>query len=533
VTGRHLWLAAGVVTAACLCTFAAVTVDGLSRPDGFDYAQIGRELAEGRGFSSRQAIYMLHLRFLEDHDLLQGPWPNLHRFPLPSLVMAGLFLVLGVGVPAVLAYGIGFHVATSMLLFEWTRRAVGLAPAVAATALFSSSGAVLETGVSGLAEPSAMFFFTLSLFFAWRAFGEGGVRWPFAAGAALGLATLARTNALFAAPFFVLAVLWPLLAETPPGRRPWRELGQRGGALVLGMLILITPWMARNWSVAGSPTFSLHSYFLLPAGTLPEAEGDKWDVNNPWVSDFVSPVEYARQHPDRVWEKWTRNAKKLLIRFPRLGGVPFLPVIALLGLALPIGRDLRRSAWLLFASFAAGAAFVSLTDIFLARYHHHVLPGLLVVGMGVIWTLLGRVRQRVVRLAGLLLAVVVMVDPGQVKVAAETVEFGVNRTPAGDLRYVKAHTSEDAVIMSDVSWEVTWETGRRSVRTHFDRRPDGPPILSVLRFNDEFLPIDAVYLRFLDRRTRDAHRNLRNDPEFRQLFPHRHKLPSGAVFYSR
>ena len=113
MTERHLWLGAGAVTAACLCTFAAVAVDGLSRPDGFDYAQIGRELAEGRGFSSRQAIYALHLRFLKEHDLLQAPWPNLHRFPLPSLTMAALFLVLGAGVPAVLTYGIGFHVATS------------------------------------------------------------------------------------------------------------------------------------------------------------------------------------------------------------------------------------------------------------------------------------------------------------------------------------------------------------------------------------------------------------------------------------
>lgn len=533
MTGRHLWLVAGAVTAVCLCVFAALTVDGLSRVDGFDYAQIGREIAEGRGFTSRQAIYMLHLRFLKEHELLQSDWPNLHRFPLPSLVMAGCFLVLGVGVPAVLTYGIGFHVATSMLLFEWTRRAVGLAPAVAATVLFSTSAAVLETGVSGLAEPPMMFFFTLALFFAWRAFGEGGVRWPFATGAALGLASLARTNALFAAPFFVLAMLWPLFGEGPSGRRGWKELGQRAGAFVLGMALLVTPWMIRNWTVAGSPTFSLHSYFLLPAGTLPEAEGDKWDVNLPWVSDFVSPADYARQHPDRVWEKWTRNLKRLLTRFPRLGGVPFLPVIALLGLVLPIGRDLRRTAWLLFASFAVGAAFVSLTDIFLARYHHHVLPGFLVVGMGVIWTLLGRVRQRGVRLAGLLVAVLVMVDPGQVRVAAGAVEFGVNRVSAGDLEFVKAHTHEDAVIMSDVSWEVTWETGRRSVRTHFDRRPDGSPILSVLRFNDEFLPIDAVYLRFLDRRTRDAHRNLRDDPQFRELFPKRHRLPSGAVFYSR
>ncbi len=528
-----MWLGAGAFTAACLCIFAAVAVDGLTRPDGFDYAQIARELAEGRGFSSRQAIYALHLRFLEEHDLLQAPWPNLHRFPLPSLAMAGWFLLLGVGLSAVLAYGIAFHVATSILLFVWARRAVGLAPAVGAVVIFSTRGAVLETGCTGLAEPAVMFFFSLSLFFIWRALEDGGARWPFWAGVALGLATLARTNAVFAAPLFLLAIPIRLRAEDPRPKRPWRELGLRSGALLLGTIVVITPWLARNWRVTGSPGFSLHSYFLLPSGTLPEAEGDKWDVTLPWVSDFVSPVEYARAHPDRVWEKWTRNAARLLRNYPTLGELRFLPVVALLGLALPAGRNLRPVAWLLLTSFAVNALLVCLTDVYMPRYHFQALPGMLLIGLGVIWQLLGGIRRHRMRVAVLVVLVVAVAESSSMRSVAKGMRAGAARIDRRDMAFVKAHTDEDAVIISDVSWAVTWETGRRTVRAHFDRRDDGAPILSVRRFHEEFLAIDAVYLRFNHQRVRRAHRNMRDDPSFRGLFPKRHRFPNGGVFYYR
>lgn len=533
MTGRHLWLGAGVLTAASILAFARSTDDGLSRPDGFDYAQIGRELVEGRGFSTRQAIYALHLRFLEDHALLQADWPNLHRFPLPSLVMAGWFLVLGVGFPAVVAYGIGFHVGTSVLLFQWARQAMGLAPATALVLLFSTSGPVLETGVSGLAEPAATFFFTLALFCLWRSRGDRGLGWTVGAGVALGLAVLSRTNSLLAVPVFMLASTPSAGADSVGAAPPWKEAIRRAGVLAVGVVVVTGPWMIRNWVVAGSPTFSLHSYFLLPSGTLPPEEGDKWDTTLPWVNDFEPPLAYARAHPDRLLEKWRRHGGRLLAYYPQLAGVRFLSVVALLGLVLPAGRGLRPVTHVLFGSFAANAVFVSLGDHFMPRYYHPYLPGMLLVGVGVIWSLIGRIGKTGARPIVLAAAVLVMVDPHGIRDAARFVDAGVGQVPAADMEFVEAHTAEDAVVLSDVSWAVAWETGRRSVRNHFARRPDGSEVLSVLRFNAEFLPIDAVYLRFLDRRTRVAHRNLRDDAEFRALFPNRRRLPSGGVFYSR
>jgi hypothetical protein len=245
-------------------------------------------------------------------------------------------------------------------------------------------------------------------------------------------------------------------------------------------------------------------------------------------------VAFAEAHPDRVWEKWTRHARSLLGYYPTLGGFRLVPVIALFGLAFSAGRRLRPIAWLLFASFVANAAFVCLTDHFLHRYHYQFVPVMLLLGVGVTWRLLGRLPRPGVRVVVLcLLVAAALPSPESVRRTVRGVQAGAARVAREDMAFVKAHTDEDAVVFSDQSWAVTWATGRRTVRAHFDRTPDGAPTLSVLRFHEEFLPIDAVYLRFNHRRTRQAHRALRDDPGFRALFPKRHRFSNGAVLYYR
>ena len=70
---------------------------------------------------------------------------------------------------------------------------------------------------------------------------------------------------------------------------------------------------------------------------------------------------------------------------------------------------------------------------------------------------------------------------------------------------------------------------------HFDRLPDGGPTLAVLRMNDEFLPIDAVYLSrsALMQLPEPIHAELEEGTRFRATFPHRHTFPDGAAFYTR
>lgn len=520
---------AAAFTSLALGLFAWHAVDGLWRPDAFDYAQIARELVSGNGFSSRQVIYVLHLDFLREHGLLASDWPNLHRFPLPSLAMAAGFLLFGASDAAVVGYGIVFHAATSALLFTWARAAIGPAAGAAAVFLFTVNGVMLETGTSGLSEPPVMFFFTLSIYLLWR-LRESTRAAAFAAvGVSLGLATLARTNAIFVAPLYVLA----LVAQDGRGNRS--RLVMRTAWLAGGVLLVITPWLLRNQLVAGSPFFSLHSYFLLPSGTEPN--GLKFDLSLPWVREFTPPLEFALAYPDRVLTKWWSHGLRLLREFPTLGGSFGVPVIAALGMALPAGKGLRSVARLLFACFALNAALVCFTDFYFDKYHFHFVPGMILLAVGVSWQALLRIPRAGLRGMAFAAVVLVLADLPGAYASAGRVERRTAQIEREAMKFVLARTGADAIILSDQSYAIAWHTGQRSVRIHFDRLKDGRRVLAAGKISRNYVPIDAVFLSadFLRRRggRQVLTTTLAERPGFRQRFPLMRKFPSGAILFFR
>jgi 4-amino-4-deoxy-L-arabinose transferase-like glycosyltransferase len=504
-------LAAGLFTALVLAVFAGVVADGLWRPDAFDYAQIARELAEGRGFSSRQAIYALHLEFLRDGGLLEADWPNLHRFPLPSLLMAAGFRVFGVGDAVVLGYGIVFQAGTSALLFGWARVAIGLAPAVACVFLFTANGLMLELGVSGLSEPPVMFFFTLALFATWWQRRSVGFAACLLAGAALGLATLARTNALFVAPLFLVALAHACRARS--GTLDRRRAVTAVAAASIALVAIASPW----W--------------------LPAPGGLKWDLTLPWVRELTPPLTYLAEHPQPVLGKWWGNLGRLLRELPTLGGTFGLPLVAASGVFAVAGDGLRPLARLLVSAFVLNALLVSFSDFYLPRYHVHFLPGMMLLATGVVWQLLARVDAPGLRALLLACAVLAMADLQGVARAFRRVPASIARFDRPHWERIRAETSPDAVIFSDQSHAITWETGRRSVRLHYDRAADGELLLGVLAISDAYLPIDAVYLsrQFLRDPSRLAilSRTLERDPRFRREFRRMHQLHGGGLLFLR
>lgn len=512
-------LAAGAFTALVLCVFAHVAVDGLWRPDAFDYAQIARELAQGHGFSSRHAIYALHLGFLRDAGLLASDWPSLHRFPLPSLLMAAGFRVFGVGDAVVVGYGIVFQAATSALLYAWARAAVGSAVALACVFALTVNGVLIEVACSGLSEPPVLFFFTLALYAVWRQARATGA-WPgVLAGVALGLAALARTNILFAAPLFAIALV---LARRGAGEAGSLRRGAvAAGGFALALLAVMCPWWVRNAWVTGDPFFSLHTYFLLPSGTGP---GNlKWDLTVPWVRELTPPLSFLADHPGPVFAKWWGNLLRLVRALPTLADSVGVPLFALLALFLPAGRGLRPIAVLVWAAFVANALLVSFTDFYLLKYHLHVLPAFLLLGIGVVWQLLERLPAKPLRLPLLLCAVLVMADLPGTEAVFRRVPASIARFDRVDWALIRERTDPEAVVLSDQSHAVAWETGRRAVRLHYTRDADGQLVLGVRALSDAYLPIDAVHLsrQFLrdPEGRRILNRTFASDPRFAREFP--------------
>ena len=92
-------------------------------------------------------------------------------------------------------------------------------------------------------------------------------------------------------------------------------------------------------------------------------------------------------------------------------------------------------------------------------------------------------------------------------------------------------------MLSNFSYAVAWETGRRSIRTHYDRLEDGATILATRWIEERYLPIDAIYLsaEFTrgPGRSQTLHNTLTRDPHFRASFPTVHRFADGALFFSR
>ncbi|MGH0032425.1 MAG: ArnT family glycosyltransferase [Myxococcota bacterium] len=520
-------LLAGLASAAVLALFAFTFVDGLWRPDAFDYAQIARELAQGRGFGSRHAIYALHLDFLKEHGLLDVTWPNLHRFPLPSLGMALGFLAFGVGEAVVVGHGIVFHAATAALVFRWADQALGRAPALACLALLTVNGTLVEIACSGLAEPPVLFFFTAALYGVWRGGGAGRAA---CVGACLGLAGLARTNALFAAPLFAVALALAPGGDGPRARRALPALV----AFALGIVLVSLPWWLRNQGVAGSPFFSLHGYFLLPSGT--GGAGEMWYLAGAWGRQATPPAAFVAGHAGAVLAKAAGNLARLLAELPALAGMLGLVPLALLPAFLRSEAGLRPVAWLVSASFVWNALLVSFTDFFLLKYHLHFVPALVLLAVAGLWQLTARLEGPRFAVAARVLVVLAMTDLTGFALAGGRIEARIAHYDRGHWDVIRQRTSPDAVVVSDQSHAVAWETGRRSVRLHYDRTPSGDLVLGVLSLED-YLPVDAVYLsrQFLrdPGKLEVLSRTLVLVPGFRRAFPHLHQFEGGGLLFRR
>lgn len=518
-------LGAGLFTAVVLSALVSWSVQDLWHKDGLDYAQIAREISEGHGFSSRQAIYALHLRFLERHDLLDAAWPNVHRFPLLSIATAGWFRLFGTGSFGVFVTGVLAMAITSGILHLWARQCLGPWPAVATTWVLTFNASLYFGVQAGMPESLACLFTTASLYLLWRGSRSSSAATWCGVGGALGLATLARTNVVTLVPCVVAEVF-----------RVTRVRRVRMAALcVVALLAVLSPWLIRNVAVAGSPTFSLHSYLLLPSLTTPDALKRNYSLD--WVRNFVSPLDYAREHPLEVWRKWWRNGHNLLRGYPVFGATLLLPLLAWASLWPSLGGGLRGVPWVVLAGLVANALVCGFTDLNLGQYYLHLLPALILLGIAATWRIVQRIPGTRSPLLVFAVLVVVMANPGQLVSALRDVrETSTRAVDHAQMQYLRENTTEDAVIFSDQSMYVTWYAGRRSIRHHYTTAPDGQRTLALLELDREFGPIDAAFISGEFLRTaggREMLVNLQRSDEFPRRFECREPFPDGAVFCSR
>lgn len=197
-----------------------------------DYDKLGVMLSEGYGY-----------RFMPEIG------PTLVREPGYPLILGGLFRMFGYGLMAARALNLLCAGLSAGLVSRLAgRMASGRAAALLAPTLFLLHPGIFITELRGGVE---MVFILLSLCFLgllYRAARARTLASYLLAGLMLGVTCSVRSTALLF-PVFMPLYFW--FVERPRPALP--AMAGRLCALFLGTLIVLTPWMIRNYRLVGAP----------------------------------------------------------------------------------------------------------------------------------------------------------------------------------------------------------------------------------------------------------------------------------------
>ncbi len=203
--------------------------------DDYFFYWTGQQLAQGHGYVSPVATFFhLPSRLTAEHP------------PLYPLMLAGMSKLGFASVNAQRMFNVAVGTVTVLLVALLARRLAGPRAGLVAGVLcaaypsfIAANGAIMSETLFGALVAGAM----LQAIRCWRRLSL-----PRAAvlGLLIGLATLTRSEGL---------LLWPLLVVPIAIRSP-----RRRGAVIavagLGLVLVMTPWVVRNWVDFGRPVLS-------------------------------------------------------------------------------------------------------------------------------------------------------------------------------------------------------------------------------------------------------------------------------------
>jgi hypothetical protein len=508
---KNLVVPLGLTIAVALLWVWGSNLNSFSRRDAYDYAQISVELFQGNGMSTLQLLPR-HIIYLQEKGLLEGPtWPNLSRNPLLMVVNLFFQRIFPNVARALVAQSGFWHLASLPLLFFLALRFTDLKYALAVVIFYAADREIILYSYSGMTETLAIFLL-LALFLVAFKMGPKPLKWV-VLGALAALAYLARAQ-------FLVLLPWVLLSPWLTGSKPRRFLS--AGLVLAGMLVVLTPWMVRNYSLTGDPLFSFNTSRNLVKGTLPGQVDLELRLHAPVDVGLV-----VQQYRDVILDKftgnlvkffspayWANNFRGMWVLFP---GLFFFSLVR-----RQDGGEYDRLKWNAALLFFLTFLLISLT-VDSVRYYLLFRPLILVVAFSELYFILNRDFNPDV-LAGrrsspispspsastrgvldrffsrlpesrsffetrLLLVLVVL---GLVQLAANTyqhtnVPLTYSWFELRTFEVLRKKTDRETVIASDISEQVSLYAGTRTLRL-----PADP--LDLLEIHLKYLPVDYVLL---------------------------------------
>ncbi len=492
-----------------------------SNPEAMDLGQLGRNLAAGRGYTTRLvrplSFHLLQERAKETGQpqagILQKPHPDLHNPPVYPTMLAGVFKVVPERLWTSLTLdpfrqrpwpesfitllNLGWLACGAWLVWRLGSRWFDWEVGLMASAVYGGTELLWRMSSNGLPAPFLMVLVLALADVLVRLDQTGGelapgllpplarpLRLAALAGVVIGVGFLTR----YAFGWLLIpAVAWMLVTHV----RRWLVVP----ACVLAFALVAAPWMARNHHLSGRLLGTAGSAVLAGTESFPESWLERHLRNPPESPNLLTEV--------RV--KLAVNAADLLRNaVPKLtGNWAFFLFVA--GLLLPFRTDrLRRLRWFTVASIALMFVVEALT-----RTHWSTLvpeanescqmvlmtPLVLLFAMSFFFSVLGSTEFGHPLLRGMFVggAWVVFSLPLLTSLLPPRNFPMVLPVYRPDIvQEVSGYVRQDELMASDVPWAVAWYGDRECLwLPHAVRSQDGEDFLSVTDFERRVV---ALYL---------------------------------------
>lgn len=240
-----------IISAAVVIVYGQVFFPGFyGLSDACDYADLARNIALGRGFVNHN-IYPLSLTFNFLRELPQPTplWP-----PGYPLILAGAFKLFSASDSTVLWLNTVFLLLTLPLVYLLGLHFHSRRVASLASLFYGTSQFVLYLLIIANSEIVATFLFTVFLLLLLK--GRGTVSYIFA-GIILGILLLTRYPMIFIIPAMFIYLKKERRFEL--SKFIW---------LVTIPLLMVVPWLVRNYLLTGNPLFALQNYGEVSKATV-------------------------------------------------------------------------------------------------------------------------------------------------------------------------------------------------------------------------------------------------------------------------
>lgn len=460
-----LFLAAGVWWYYYVHAFVALPYN-----DALDYVSMARNISLGRGFTSR---YLTPLSLVH----AGAPYPNLWRAPFWPLFLAVCFKIFGATDTVAAGAGALFYFAAILPLFLLSREIEGSRTLAFFTCLlYLFSPQALFYSISGMTEPMALFFMVLWVYLLLKAPGKS--RYFFLlCGAVAGLFYLTRYNAIIFLPLSCLYLWW---SSGEDKKKKALQL-----ALYLGSwLLIISPWLWRNYLVAGNPFFSLQSYepamftASYPAYTLY------------MLPQIINVKEFILQHPGEIMLKIREGISTFLrgaLDPVFTGTAPFLAALSVPGIFFPAGERHKIKILKLFVASCFFAQLAALLFVhYIPRLFFIFMPFYIIFSLVLLKRCLEFLKKPfliAILLAAVTAAALFINIPAWHEV---NTRLDWPQAYAEPIRDVSLHLSPEGVVISNDGHILSWYADRLALKM--------PVRLEQVSKLEELAPIEGIWL---------------------------------------